>query len=302
MKVLAPVTIVDSMLVSSTVPETDYAAWSSGTTYAAAQRCISTTTHKVYESVVGSNLNHDPTVSANIGTYWIVVGPTNRWNMFDNSVSTATTATTTMTTVIKPGNVNSFAALGLVGGTLTVTQKDATGGTVVATSVTNLDGTVITDWYMYCFEPFVLLDTVVIPNFLLPYANGEVTVTLTGVGTVAMGVLALGTVYTLGASQYGASAGIIDYSTKTTDAYGNTVITKRAFSRRMDVKMLLDSTQFNKVYSLLSTLRSTPVVWIGTDYSTTYSPMVIFGFYKDFSLEISYPTQSLCSMQVEGMT
>lgn len=301
MKVLSPVTITDAMLVSSTIAETDYAAWSSGTTYAAAARVISTTTHRIYESVVGSNLNKDPTVAANIGPWWINVGPTNRWSVFDSSVSTASTATTTMSWVFKPGRVDSIAFLGITGTTLTVSQKDATGGTTVYSSSTTLDGTLLSDWYMYFFEPFTVRDTVTLTNKLLPYTAGEITVTLAGTGTVRLGCIAVGTLYTVGDTQYGATAGIIDYSTKTTDTYGNTVITKRAFSKRMEARMQLTSAQFAKTHALLSSLRSTPVVWLGTDDTTTYAPLVIFGYYKDFSMEIAYPTYSVCSLQVEGL-
>lgn len=301
MKVLSPITITDAMLTSSTIPETDYAAYSAATSYAVGARCISTTTHRIYESVVASNLNHDPTVAANIGTYWLNVSPTNRWSAFDASISTASSATTSMTMVLKPGTCNSIAMLGLSGSTLTITQKDQTGGTVVYTSTTNLDGSLLSDWYMYFFEPFALLDTVTLANALLPYAAGEITVTLAGTGTVSMGVLAVGTVYDLGGTQYGATAGIIDYSTKTTDAFGSTVVTKRAYSKRMEARMSLQTAQLNKAYALLAALRSTPVVWIGTD-SSSFGPLVVFGFYKDFSMEIAYPSYSLCSLQVEGVT
>jgi hypothetical protein len=50
MKFLKPVTITTAMLISSTRAETDHSAWSNATTYAATNRCISTTTHRIYES------------------------------------------------------------------------------------------------------------------------------------------------------------------------------------------------------------------------------------------------------------
>ena len=57
LKVIPPVTITDSILLSSSVPETDYAAWNSGTTYSIGNRVILTSTHKIYESLQNSNLN-----------------------------------------------------------------------------------------------------------------------------------------------------------------------------------------------------------------------------------------------------
>lgn len=48
MKVLAPITVTPGMLTSSTLAETEHAAWAIGTTYAAAARVIKG--HVVWES------------------------------------------------------------------------------------------------------------------------------------------------------------------------------------------------------------------------------------------------------------
>ena len=61
LSVLAPIPIADAMIVSSTAPETDYAAWSGATTYALGGRCISVATHRIYESLRANNRNNDPT-------------------------------------------------------------------------------------------------------------------------------------------------------------------------------------------------------------------------------------------------
>ena len=47
-----PYTITDPVLTSSSVPETDHAAWVSGTTYAAGDRVIRTGTHRIYERLI----------------------------------------------------------------------------------------------------------------------------------------------------------------------------------------------------------------------------------------------------------
>lgn len=48
-----PLPAMGSVLSATDVPETDYAAWVATTLYALGDRCISTTTHKVYESMAG---------------------------------------------------------------------------------------------------------------------------------------------------------------------------------------------------------------------------------------------------------
>src|SRR4051812_28210568 len=89
MRIVRPITISESVLVSSNVAENDYAAYSSLTSYALAARVlvVAPGVHDVYESLQAANMGHDPATSP---TWWIRVGATNRWRMFDGSVSLAT--------------------------------------------------------------------------------------------------------------------------------------------------------------------------------------------------------------------
>jgi hypothetical protein len=116
MKLIRPTAVSDTNLVSSTVPETDHAAWSSGTTYALAARVIKA--HRIWESTQASNTNHDPQ-TAGI-SWWVDMGPTNRWGMFDTVVGTETTATGSITLVLEPGRIDALALLQLDAATVTV--------------------------------------------------------------------------------------------------------------------------------------------------------------------------------------
>ena len=60
MNVIKPVTVDDTVLLSSTVPETDYAVWNSVTAYAINAYCIMTTgVHRIYQCLV-ANTNFAP--------------------------------------------------------------------------------------------------------------------------------------------------------------------------------------------------------------------------------------------------
>jgi hypothetical protein len=80
--------VTDDNLISSNVPETDHAAWNSGTTYGLGDRVIVVATHYVYESVQASNTNNDPVVDSALETplWWVRVGATNRWKPFDRVI------------------------------------------------------------------------------------------------------------------------------------------------------------------------------------------------------------------------
>jgi len=298
MKVIKPVTVTPAMILSSNAVEA-YAAWSSGTTYAK-DAVVDYGTH-YYNSLVNTNLNNIPDVVGS--TFWEFIGPDNKHAMFDGQVSTETTkATSPLTVTVSCGIVNSVGLIGLTGSSVTITVRDNGASPPVYTRTVGLDGTIITDWYMYFFEPFVQLGEVVLTD-LPPYLNGQITMTLSGGGAVAIGELIVGTVYTLGdeALDQGATIGIIDYSRKDTDPdTGVTTFTRRAFSKRMSGQFLVDNVDMNGVQRILADIRAVPSVFIGSE-ETTYAPLVVYGFYRDFSIDIAYPTKSWCRVEVEGL-
>ena len=204
--------------------------------------------------------------------------------------------------MLAPGAINSVALLELTGASAVVSMTSVSGGGTVYNQTVNLDASEVSDYYAYFFSPF-LQKTAVVLTDLPPYADGILTVSITGSGTVSMGVLVVGLQTLLGASQYGAAAGITDYSIKTTDAFGNTTLTQRSYAKRTSTKLWLAKGAINRVHRKLSDLRATPCVWVGVeDDSGTYEPLTVYGFFKDFSVEVAYPEAALCSLEIEGMT
>jgi hypothetical protein len=295
MKVIDPVIFAVAQLVSSTAVETA-AAWASGTTYAK-DAVVDYGTY-YWISLVNNNTGNQPDTSP---TFWSRVGPDNTHSMFDDQVSTATTSTSPLTVVIDTGSCNSLAVLGLVGAQLQVTITDGPTGPTIYSRTINLDGTFIWDWYQYFFEPNVQIGEVVLTD-LPPYPNARMTVSLTGTGTIEIGQLSWGTQYDLGDAEYGASLGIIDYSRKETDEFGVTTFVRRDFSKRLSARVLLQNTQINRVQRVLAGLRARPAVWITAPDVADLAPLTVYGFFRDFSIEVPYPRESLCSLEIEGLT
>lgn len=296
MKVIKLTAITSAMLVSTTATET-YSAWNAATAYTAGDIVLRTTTQRLYERLISGTTATAPESDT---TNWLDIAPSNKWAMFDNYTSTQTTQATPLTVVVKPGLVNSLALFSMEGTTLTVTVRDALAGSVVYSYTQSLDGTVISDWYQYFFEPYDPITDVVLTD-LPPYGDAHITVDITAATTAKCGILAVGTVYPLGDTLHGAAAGITDYSVKTTDEFGTTSFVVRAYSKRMSARFMLDNGQLNKVQRVLSDVRATPCVWIGTG-SQRYSPLTVFGFYRDFSIDVAYPTYSYCNLEIEGLT
>lgn len=292
MKMIRPTTITDGALTSSSVLENDFAAWSSATTYAVGDSAIKG--HRIWTSVVGSNLNHDPETSG--VSYWVDVGPTNRWAMFDSTVGTKTLASDSLVVTIAPGRIDSISLLSCtcaeVSVVLTVGAE-----TVYSRTESMIDSGVIIDWFGYFFDEPVPRSDLVLTD-LPVYGEGVLSVTLSGVGVIACGALIVGRQAEIGKVMQSPSVGIIDFSSVTRDDFGNPTLVKRGFSKRCEVKLVLNRAQVDHTYALLADYRATPLVWIG---SASYQPLIVFGYYKDFEIDIAFPTLSYCTLSIEGM-
>lgn len=121
---------------------------------------------------------------------------------------------------------------------------------------------------------------------------------------ISIGEVLVGQAWDIGQTQYGGlTTSIIDYSKKTTDDFGNVTIVKRAFSKKMNARLLLDKSKYNLLNDLFSyKLRSVPTTWIATEDVSYSAGAIVYGYYKDFSVDVSYPTMCSCSLEVEGLT
>ena len=303
MKFIRPTAITDARLISSTVPETDYAAWVAATSYTVGQRVIRTTTHMVYECLIAGV---NATLPELAPTRWLAVAPTNRWGMFDQKIGTVTTVADGMTIVLAPGRINSLALLGLDAATVTVTLV-ANATTVYSASTDLTSGVNVGNWYQYFYEPVYSQSELVITNLIdaalldLPaYGDGVLTVTITRTGgNVSLGMLIVGLVTDVGETQYGASVSIRDYSRKEADAFGNYQLVERAYSQKMSLDVMVLKGNVDSVVKNVSRYRATNVVWIG---STLYGSLIVYGFVADWRLTIDNFTFSQFHAEIEGTT
>jgi hypothetical protein len=116
--------------------------------------------------------------------------------------------------------------------------------------------------------------------------------------TASCGECIVGLQRVIGTTQMGASLGIIDYSVKQTDDFGNFTVLERAYSKRADITVWVDNNDLDEVQRLLNLYRATPIVYIGSD---KYTSTIIYGFYRDFETVISYPTLSVLNIDLESL-
>lgn len=272
MRVIYPITVTADVLTSSSIPDdTTYPAFAIGATYSQGARVI-VDGKAVYECLISGTVGALPLSDA----LWLPVRPTPKWAMFDQLPSTGYTGVTTLTMTLQVPAISDVMLIGCEAGTVTVTLPDVT-RTVTLTG-NQARSVYITE---------------------LSSAGGEMTLTMTtnSLGFVRIAEILIGTVLVLGETQYGAGVGIVDYSKRTTDEFGNTSFVRRGYSGTLQAQFTLDRTDTDRVLDIITALRAVPCVWIG---STHYGCTVIYGYYKECSLDVR-ETHSMCSIRIESL-
>tara|TARA_R110002073_G_scaffold288431_2_gene453215 strand:- start:452 stop:1375 length:924 start_codon:yes stop_codon:yes gene_type:complete len=307
MKVIKSNTVTPTTLTATDVPETDTTEWTSSATFAANATCMVTTTsngasvatHKIYKNIiVGNNQGNDPTTDD--GTKWSEVSSTNRFKMFNNVVQEQTSKANIIDVTITPAVVTTaLAAINVDCASITVTVTDPSEGQVYNQTFPMTSYSGITNWYDYFFTAINRKNELGVLG-LPPYSSAAIKVVFNDSGeTAKVGALVLGTSSIIGDSQYGASFGIIDYSTKTVDSQGRTTITAGAFSDEADIDVVIETGRFAEVKKILTDLRTTPSVWIADDNT---EGTIIYGYYREFDVLLTGPVVSMCTLSIEGLT
>lgn len=295
MKVIKTIQFQTSMLLSTNATET-VAAWVAGTNYP--KDAEVNYLNSIYVSLQAANLGKTPDTEP---TWWLRKSANNSYSMFDEFVNTRTVKASPLTVQVKPGGIfNSVAFFNLVGvKTIALSITDGVGMPEVYSQSFDLDDTVIIDWYMYFFEPYDLRTDFVVLE-LPPHINGVINCTFSGDTTQEVGNMVFGNLYEIGKTQYGATLGIRDYSSKNTNAFGITTFTQRAFSKRMEANVYVENSNLRYVQKLLEEVRAVPSVWIGSS-EQGYDVLNVYGYYRDFNIEIPYPNNSFCRLEIEGL-
>jgi hypothetical protein len=115
----------------------------------------------------------------------------------------------------------------------------------------------------------------------------------------AIGELIIGKSTYIGDLQYAPSFGIKDWSTITTDVWGNRIIVPRAFSKWLKCPVCVLSTNMDEINRLMSLYRGVNLLWIA---NPDYSAMIVYGIYTDYSQTWQHLDFTICNLEIEGLT
>lgn len=298
LRVVQPMGVSASMLVSTNVPETDYAEYNAATSYALGARVIVAAQHKVYESAVAANVGNSPASSP---AQWTEVGATNRWKAFDQTVSTQTKNPLSISYRIKPGRaIHAVALLNLSGASaVRVRVIDPTHGSVYDTTASLSGIPQNSSWWDWFFGAKTERKQLVITDIpAMPLA--DILIDISGTSDLGVGVIVIGEMrrFSMGVKS-GTRVGFQDFSRKEKNEFGDTVLVERGFSRTASFSMLLRASEVDAIDRYVTTVRAYPCVWIG---SGRYEATTVYGFPKNFDIVISYFDYSDCELEIEGLT
>lgn len=296
MIIVPPIEVTPDNLTSSNVSITE-TAWTAGTYATGVRRYVGI---DLYEVVETPHTTDEPVAGAALNPpSWILVSRINRYKMFDFAIGENTISSSPIEVTITPGTVaNAVALFELINAaTVQVVVDDPVDGVVYNETVTLADNTGITDFYAYFFTP--ISNATEASFFDLPsYSGADITVTITGTGTIGVGELVLGRQRSLGTTLINTSLGIEDFSRKERDEFGVFRIVERRFAKLGNFDVFLENNRVNAVIRTLSEFRALPVLYVGeVSQPETY----VLGFYRDFRVLRSGPLTSEMALEIEGI-
>ncbi len=312
MQIIDPTYITDSTLVSSDILAAEALApeWDETILYRVGMR-VSVNDggyHDIYQCAYENTNEYPPDNLSGTPTYWTHINKTNRWKLFDMIVapdranasdnvpgcdwasgvswqpdtSWMDTTSSSMQITVTPGYIDTVALMNVDAESILIVMTDPSAGEV----------------YNETKNPSTTEAANLIYSDLPNYPSATVEVIARNSGDVNVGELIFGRARTIGTARYGVGVGIVDYSAKAVDDFGNFSITERTFSKRLDVPFTMTLATHAGVLRVLEKLRSIPLVWI---IDEAYSTTIAYGYYRDLKISIPNSARAEGTLSIEGL-
>ena len=296
MKLIEPQAI---RLLSSTVPENDAPAWDADTAYEIGDSVIHE--HRVYKAVADSTGKQPDQHSEGTDAAWRLMGPTNRYAMLDQYVSTQTVAAEdVMTFTVTFNRCTAFALLNFKATSIRAEVRDGDGLVMYDRTVNTLKD--VDGYWNYYFLPLERIVDQAVTNIpMSPVAT--LYVSLTQEGGPALGQVIAGQSWPIGTTQYNTRLGIRDYSRKDTDEFGNTRLVKRANAKRTSLPLYLHPSRLDSVREILARMHGLPALWLGDDNEGigSYQSLTVWGWLEDWNATVIGPNEVSMNIDVQGL-
>lgn len=267
--------------------------------YKEGDRAILAAKHLNYQSVSNNNDSPDAGVLLPVPT-WVKVGPTNKYAMFDFTISSETDSLSPLVVDITAGTYATAVAGFNINGaeTINVTVVSAFAGEVYNRDIEMNDNSAIIDAWTYYFEPIVKRDRFVLLD-LPPYIDATVTVTFTG-SDITIGALVVGPQVKIGVANYNTEIQLLDFSTQARNQFGDFEIVKRSTADLVKFDVSIQKNNVSYVKRQFQELSQVPAVWVG-ESGNDDDPTAVFGYYEKFVNNISSPSITKSTITIQGL-
>ncbi len=151
-------------------------------------------------------------------------------------------------------------------------------------------------FYNYFFNDFAYKTKATFAVPIALFVKVDITI-FASAGSAKVGLVGMGQSYYIGATNYGAGIGMIDFSKKSVDSNGETYLVQSNYKATNDLAVDIPTGLTDYVYDLLILYRSTPVIFRNDQYDS----LIVFGIYSKFNILINTPTVSKMSISLESL-
>ena len=278
-------------VLSTNVAATALGEWSPATTYASgatvSYTAVQPLPHHEFESLQANNQNHRPAIG---GTdWWLDLGACNRHKMFDDRVNSRTVATA-------------------ADGSLRITMSAAAGATVVALlNLRNAAAVTITQTVGGLLKSTVTVNPLNARSYVydLPSVGSNPVIAVDLLASapatpVECGHCVLGAPTELGATEWGAQPGLLDYSTFEKTTYGDTIFVARQNVRENSFTTWVETADFDRVFNYVESVLGTLVLIDANNADTSFDALRVFGKIASFRPGLRY-NRTPIDVRVEGI-
>lgn len=296
---LLPFKIKEANIVSTNVLDNEYPNWVAGT-YSLGQRVhvVLADLHYIYESTINGN-TAAPDISVQSANNWVRVAETNKFKLFDPSISTKTEYPEFIEyTLQNIGRYNTLYFGNIEASSIEVTIKDSLDAVIYSNTVNLVPNISQSSWFSYRYgtrarQRELYLDGLPINS------NTKLTFKIINSGLVAkVGVIIVGVNSYFGNSAYGANFGIKDFSYVASDDFGNTIAVERVYGRSVELTIHIEKTRETYFANKLTDFRAKFVLYRGAKNRTW---LTSYGLCK-WRAVIPYETETIFNLTIEGST
>jgi hypothetical protein len=136
--------------------------------------------------------------------------------------------------------------------------------------------------------------------YIYPNATLKITLNKSG-GTAKCGLCGIGVSTDVGATLYSPGIGFLDYSKKATNEFGQTYLNVGAWAKKPRIRTYIPFTAVDAVFNTLVAARGSLVMFEGNQGDSGYESLRVFGFIKDWDIQLDNPTVAWVTFDIQGV-